>query len=246
MLVTIMKHLLITIFTFILLNEVIAQNFDDKYGIGIVEVHGISTQSYGYSTDFHISLYDTIGVNIKPVKTYNFNTKEDSYREKRKELNYLNLSYNLAYFVMVCLDKKGDWFKVRICDGQEYWTKNVKLTYYSPYNGKNRSISTYKFRTWAQFISNTIWVSRLDKEKNMIRNKANKNASIVKFDAPECLTAIKTKGYWLKITPSNGEGCFSGDNEDPFAIDYQKLYFKYGWIQWRDEKDFLIYVNGEM
>jgi len=234
-----MKLLLITILNLMFLSYAVAQVFEDKYGIGIVSAKGIPDYIVNkYSTNYQINLYDdTTTLNLNPTKTYKINSREDKYWEVNKELNPLDL-YHFSGMVMVCVEKRGEWFKVRIKNNLEYWVKNIKLTYTNSY-GKVKTINSFNFYNWEQYISGTIWVSRLEKEKNLIRKKPKENSETINFDAPECLKAIKTKGFWLKITPENGEGCFD-DNEDIFAIDYQKKYFKYGWIKWRNDKDFLI------
>ena|SRR5687767_72507 len=188
---------LITILTLALQTSSKADTFQDKYGIGIIIVNG--TVKWGEMTidKYTIYLYDSIADNIEPSKTYVLYQGADDYLDKYKELNYKGFDGSL---LMLCVDKKGDWYKVRIKDDREYWTKQSKLTYPA---GDN-----YNFYSWEQFIAKTIWVSRLDKNNNPIRQKPGEKAKAIKFDAPECLRAVSTSGYWLKITPENGEGCF--------------------------------------
>lgn len=230
--------------TLTLLCKTKADSFGDKYGIGIITVNGTFNNggliNGGFITKYTFDLYDSIGDYLKPVKSYNFTGDSNEYWNKLLELNYLYIS-NCSWFVcMLCIERKENWYKVRIKDNQEFWIKNGAIITDINWYGKARIEDHYQFYNWEQVIAQTIWVDRIDKNTNPIRHKPNEKAKIIKFDAPECFTAIRVKKNWLKITPEDGEGCFG---EGDARKDYQKVYFKYGWIKWRDDKDFLIRVK---
>jgi len=233
-----MKFKLVFFFFIFLLTDSKSESFEDKYGIGIIIVNCIPKDDY-QKDKYTVDLFDTIANNAEPIRTYilHFSVDDSLF----KELNYKRIDFN-GELLMLCVERIGDWYKVRIKGNQEYWTKNSKLSF-PGWNGKPTIKDNYAFFSWEQFIAKTIWVSRLDKESNPIRKQPNEKSVTIKFDAGECLTAVDAKGIWLKITPQNGEGCFD-DNVYDDAI-YQKKYFKYGWIRWRDENNFLINVRNE-
>src|SRR6266498_1109050 len=89
-----------------------ADPFMDKYGIGIVKV-GYTIKDGGMPDRYWIDLYDTLCDTIPSAQRHIFFDKTPLYDSLRSELNYLHFDF-IGGVEMVCIEKRGDWFKVRI------------------------------------------------------------------------------------------------------------------------------------
>jgi hypothetical protein len=226
------------IILFLCFKDLYAGTFENINGIGIVAAN---------FKGFSIVLCDTISETQIAARTYYPETRyypdsSETYPAYSDSVvRILNPSriYFYDMLVMRCIDKQGDWYKVRIKNEKEYWVKNnlreIKIS-----KGEMRIEPQFEFFSWDSFAARTIWVNRMNGELNPIRETPTENGKVIKFTEKECLTAIEVKGNWLKITPSTGENCFGNEKHAGDDSFYRKKYFDFGWIKWRDDKNFLI------
>ncbi|MES2560841.1 MAG: hypothetical protein V4590_13935 [Bacteroidota bacterium] len=235
-----MRFLLANILTFFMVAHATADAFEDKYGIGILEV-GCTIKDDFLKGTYTIRLYNEMTDTAGPAKTYRFDYGDSLYYKIQMELNNKRIWFD-GEFVMLCLAKKGSWYKVRIRDDKEYWVQQSTFKSYSNMSlpgliGLPLTLKNYEFHSWKDVVSQMEWVSRTDTATNPIRNKPNEHAPKLRSDTRDHLTAKRVSGRWLKVTTQLGEGYYDEDLEV-----YREKYFKHGWLKWRDDRDFLIQV----
>lgn len=175
--------------------------FDDKTIVDFYDKLTDKTQSK------RIEFFDDKSINSWNIKNLD---KEKTWL--KPEVLWLDYSQ----FNFRCKTHANGWLEVIVNNetGKTLWIKETKKT---------------KFLTWENYLKDMFGVSRLENEKQKIRNSPSDNEQEIKYQGADCFQVKTLKGDWIEI--------FTGDHCDEYG---SKTQIKSGWIKWRRGDKMLI------
>lgn len=206
--------------------------FEQRNGIGLLYV-----QEHAAHQMLTIALFDSIGEGRAHVKWIEMDQRSEWFWQKWEQLLPFHVFDGAMVPMLVCMEQQGEWYRVRLSDGHDYWVKQERKTY--TVNGKDMPYDKFSFKKWENFIGEMAWIGRMDRLSNPIHARPRSTSQIIRQDVGDCLSPIAVRDAWVEVTPHNGEGCLSDTMLEDDAR-FKRIYFDHGWVQWRNDTTFLV------
>ncbi len=205
--------------------------FEERYGIGILLIH--ERQDHDI---YALPLFDSIGERQMHSKWIELRRTDVDFHEKWKEFHPFRIFYGGGEPFLVCMERRGEWFRVRLKESRDYWVRQEDRT--SDWYGRVENYKRFELRSWNEFMAGKGWVDRVEAKANPIRHRPHENAKTINYEPGDCLRATRSRRQWLAVEPHNGEGCITDTTENEEI--FKALFFKRGWIKWRSDSIFLV------
>lgn len=205
--------------------------FEERYGMGILLLHA------GQHPVIAFPLFDSIGedqVHSTWIELPSSSNAE--FWTRATELLPFRIFHGGGEPYLVCMEQQGEWFRVRLKGPRDFWVRQEDRTF--EWHGEVETYKRFELQKWNEFMAGKAWVGRLNPATNPIRSGASTHSKVINYEYGDCLGPIRTKGWWVEVEPVNGEACIT-DTTYNEAV-FKELFFKKGWVQWRNDSAFLL------
>lgn len=102
----------------------VQDSFELRYGIGVLYIH-----EYAEHSIYTAALFDSIGERQPHSKWVELAWSTNGFWSKWNELLPFSIhsSQNTPFFL--CMEQKGDWFRVRLKGNLDYWVRQEDRSY---------------------------------------------------------------------------------------------------------------------